>query len=84
METALQISFFCLTIVLFECDGYLNLNFLQARHVDIPYLPMLVPPKKWKGYVGVHVLDLSSKFLSHETIHDWIHSRTYSILLLVI
>ena len=64
METALQISFFCLTIVLFECDGYLNLNFLQARHVDIPYLPMLVPPKKWKGYVGVHVLDLSSKFFN--------------------
>ncbi|PWZ21921.1 DNA-directed RNA polymerase 3, chloroplastic [Zea mays] len=21
-----------------------------ARHVDIPYLPMLVPPKKWKCY----------------------------------
>uniref|UniRef100_A0A804UFL9 DNA-directed RNA polymerase n=1 Tax=Zea mays TaxID=4577 RepID=A0A804UFL9_MAIZE len=21
-----------------------------ARHVDIPYLPMLVPPKKWKGW----------------------------------
>ena len=66
MGTKLQISLFCLTIVLFECDGYLNLNlnFLQARHVDIPYLPMLVPPKKWKGYVGVHVLDLSSKFFN--------------------
>ncbi|KAF8658576.1 hypothetical protein HU200_059036 [Digitaria exilis] len=35
---------------------------VKARHVDIPYLPMLVPPKKWKGYVGVHALNLSSKF----------------------
>jgi hypothetical protein len=40
-----------------KCHGYLNSHSLQARHVDIPYLPMLVPPKKWKGYVGVHALD---------------------------
>lgn len=67
------------------CHDYLNSNFLQARHVDIPYLPMLVPPKKWKGYVGVHALDLSSKFLvTSEQLMIWLISRTYRILSLVI
>ena len=23
---------------------------MQAKHALIPYVPMLVPPKKWKGY----------------------------------
>lgn len=25
-------------------------NPMQAKHMLIPYIPMLVPPKKWKGY----------------------------------
>ncbi|CAD6338849.1 unnamed protein product [Miscanthus lutarioriparius] len=34
-----------------ECDHLVHEGFEStARHVDIPYLPMLVPPKKWKGY----------------------------------
>ncbi|KAL6874119.1 hypothetical protein ACP4OV_014201 [Aristida adscensionis] len=34
-----------------ECDPLVCSGFEStARHVDIPYLPMLVPPKKWKGY----------------------------------
>ncbi|XP_062229432.1 DNA-directed RNA polymerase 3, chloroplastic-like [Phragmites australis] len=34
-----------------ECDPLVHEGFEStARHVDIPYLPMLVPPKKWKGY----------------------------------
>ncbi|EER88745.2 hypothetical protein BDA96_10G274900 [Sorghum bicolor] len=34
-----------------ECDHLVHDGFEStARHVDIPYLPMLVPPKKWKGY----------------------------------
>ncbi|CAO1948721.1 unnamed protein product [Urochloa humidicola] len=34
-----------------ECDPLVHEGFEStARHVDIPYLPMLVPPKKWMGY----------------------------------
>ncbi|KAL6603080.1 hypothetical protein ACP70R_043441 [Stipagrostis hirtigluma subsp. patula] len=34
-----------------ECDPLVQEGFEStARHVDIPYLPMLVPPRKWKGY----------------------------------
>lgn len=25
--------------------------FMQVRHMIIPYVPMLIPPKKWKGYI---------------------------------
>ncbi|WOK98268.1 hypothetical protein Cni_G06978 [Canna indica] len=34
-----------------ECDPliYKGLD-STARHMDIPYLPMLIPPKRWKGY----------------------------------
>lgn len=35
------------------------LCFVQARHMVIPYLPMLIPPKNWKGYV----IDESLKYL---------------------
>ncbi|KAK3134241.1 hypothetical protein QOZ80_6AG0546730 [Eleusine coracana subsp. coracana] len=34
-----------------ECDPLVHQGFEStARHVDIPYLPMLVPPRKWTGY----------------------------------
>ncbi|XP_051204605.1 DNA-directed RNA polymerase 3B, chloroplastic [Lolium perenne] len=34
-----------------ECDPLVHEGFEStARHVEIPYLPMLVPPTKWKGY----------------------------------
>uniref|UniRef100_A0A0D3GJD3 DNA-directed RNA polymerase n=1 Tax=Oryza barthii TaxID=65489 RepID=A0A0D3GJD3_9ORYZ len=34
-----------------ECDPLVHEGFEStARHVEIPYLPMLVTPKKWKGY----------------------------------
>jgi hypothetical protein len=57
----LQISYFCLGY----CFYLFNRNasqvsessiFLQARHVEIPYLPMLVPPTKWKGYATMLVV----------------------------
>ncbi|KAE8665330.1 DNA-directed RNA polymerase 3 [Hibiscus syriacus] len=34
-----------------ECDPMLRSGFHKsAKHMMIPYVPMLVPPKKWKGY----------------------------------
>ncbi|CAA0821104.1 DNA-directed RNA polymerase 3- chloroplastic [Striga hermonthica] len=34
-----------------ECDPLVLSGLDQAvRHMDIPYVPMLVPPEKWKGY----------------------------------
>ncbi|THU63720.1 hypothetical protein C4D60_Mb01t18810 [Musa balbisiana] len=34
-----------------ECDPLVHKGFdSTARHMVIPYLPMLIPPKSWKGY----------------------------------
>ncbi|KAJ6834210.1 DNA-directed RNA polymerase 1B, mitochondrial-like [Iris pallida] len=34
-----------------ECDPLVHKGFNStAKHMVIPYLPMLIPPKKWKGY----------------------------------
>lgn len=34
-----------------ECDALVRQGLdSSARHMVIPYLPMLIPPKKWKGY----------------------------------
>lgn len=34
-----------------ECDALVHQGLdSTARHMVIPYLPMLIPPKKWKGY----------------------------------
>ncbi|ONK78853.1 uncharacterized protein A4U43_C01F240 [Asparagus officinalis] len=34
-----------------ECDRLVHQGLNStARHMVIPYLPMLIPPKKWKGY----------------------------------
>ncbi|URD75747.1 hypothetical protein MUK42_09414 [Musa troglodytarum] len=34
-----------------ECDPVVHKGFdSTARHMIIPYLPMLIPPKSWKGY----------------------------------
>lgn len=32
--------------------SFINLciYFVQVKHMLMPYMPMLVPPKKWKGY----------------------------------
>lgn len=37
-------------VLLFLCGSLYS----QARHVVIPYMPMLVSPKKWKRYVHVN------------------------------
>lgn len=50
--------------------------------MDIPYLPMLVPPNKWKGYVGVQFFYFPASSLYIETVYDCIDS--YNLLLLVL
>lgn len=30
--------------------------FEQARHMVIPYIPMLIPPVKWAGYESFHIV----------------------------
>lgn len=54
---------------------------MQAKHVLIPYIPMLVPPKKWKGYEAdwmPFILYISLGYLSwllhHKIFWIWIIS----------
>ncbi|KAJ1260156.1 hypothetical protein BS78_10G211000 [Paspalum vaginatum] len=54
-----------------ECDHLVHEGFEStARHVDIPYLPMLVPPKKWKGYDNGGHLFLPSYIMRTHGVKD--------------
>jgi len=35
---------------------------MQAKHMLIPYVPMLVPPKRWKGYALKNSFLFCSRF----------------------
>jgi len=39
------VFFFFIIIIINLC-----IYFVQVKHMLMPYMPMLVPPKKWKGY----------------------------------
>uniref|UniRef100_A0A0E0LE47 DNA-directed RNA polymerase n=1 Tax=Oryza punctata TaxID=4537 RepID=A0A0E0LE47_ORYPU len=54
-----------------ECDPLVHEGFEStARHVEIPYLPMLVPPKKWKGYDTGGYLFLPSYIMRTHGVKD--------------
>ena len=44
---------------------------MQAKHASIPYVPMLVPPKKWKGYDIDRIIDLSVEVSLSKTCY-WV------------
>uniref|UniRef100_A0A0E0E4I9 DNA-directed RNA polymerase n=1 Tax=Oryza meridionalis TaxID=40149 RepID=A0A0E0E4I9_9ORYZ len=54
-----------------ECDPLVHEGFEStARHVEIPYLPMLVTPKKWKGYDTGGYLFLPSYIMRTHGVKD--------------
>lgn len=44
---------------------------MQAKHALIPYVPMLVPPKKWKGYDIDRISDLNVEVFLRKTCY-WV------------
>ncbi|KAG8075105.1 hypothetical protein GUJ93_ZPchr0006g43375 [Zizania palustris] len=54
-----------------ECDHLVHEGFEStARHVEIPYLPMLIPPKKWKSYDTGGYLFLPSYIMRTHGVKD--------------